>query len=147
MGSGVSLSGVLGREITFSRQHFLILKFPETYRRLIESGITADYSMGYSSKTGFRAGIGRSYNYFDLMDNQETNLRIFPFQIMDRTLLSYMKLSPDEAIKEFEHYTGIIRNVGGEFICLWHNDSLSDRGEWKGWKRVFKKVIEMNQCV
>ncbi len=139
------LSGVLGRDITFSRQHFLILKFPETYRRLIESGITADYSMGYSSQTGFRAGIARSYNYFDLMDNQETSLRIFPFQIMDRTLLSYMNLSPDAAVKEFEHYSGIIRSVGGEFICLWHNDSLSDQGEWIGWNRVFKKMIEMNQ--
>ena len=138
------LSKILERDILFSRQHYLCLSFPDTYYHLILSGINEDYSMGYSSQTGFRAGIARSFNFFDLQNNRETELRIYPFQIMDRTLLSYMKLSPDEAEKEFEYYYDITRNVGGEFICLWHNDSLSDWGEWKGWKKVFEKMVNLN---
>ncbi len=138
------LSGVLKRDIMSSRQHFLCLKFPDTYLNLIKFGIKEDYSMGYNSQTGFRAGIARSFNFFDLINNKETGLRVFPFQVMDRTLLSYMKLSPDEALKEFEYYTGLIRSIGGEFICLWHNDSLSDRGEWQRWKKVFKNMVETN---
>jgi hypothetical protein len=103
--------------------------------------------MGYSSQTGFRAGIARSFNFFDLLKNEITNIRIHPFIIMDRTLLSYMKLSPDEAINEFKYFTDIIRNIGGEFICLWHNESLSDWGEWKGWQRVFKEMVKMNRGI
>ena len=138
------LSGILNRDITLSRQHFLRFNFPETYQNLVKLGIKEDYSMGYSSQTGFRAGIARSFNFFDLENNKETGLRIYSFQIMDRTLLSYLKVSPDEAIKEYEYYTDIIRSVGGEFVCLWHNDSISDLGEWKGWKKVFEKMINLN---
>ena len=138
------LSGILNRDIKLSRQHFLRFNFPETYQNLVRLGIKEDYSMGYSSQTGFRAGTARAFNFFDLENNKETGLRIFPFQIMDRTLLSYLKLSPDKAIKEYEYYTDIIRSVGGEFVCLWHNDSISDWGEWKGWKKVFEKMINLN---
>ncbi len=138
------LAKTLRRNILMSRQHFLLLKFPDTYRKLINFGIQEDYSMGYSSRNGFRAGIARSFNFFDLLVNEETSFRIVPFQIMDRTLLTYLKLSPDKAIKEFEYYANVIKNVGGEFVCLWHNDSLNDWGEWKGWNKVFTSMIDMN---
>ncbi len=141
------LSGVLDRKIDASRQHYLRLFFPGTYQKLIEHGILADFSMGYASQTGFRAGIARSFNYYDLSTEQETRLRIYPFQVMDRTLLSYLKLSPEAAVQEFDYYTNIIRSVGGEFICLWHNDSLCDYGEWKGWRKVFENTIEMNEYI
>ena len=32
----------------------MVLSFPETYRRLLKSGISEDYSLGYSSTPGFR---------------------------------------------------------------------------------------------
>jgi hypothetical protein len=141
------LSDVLHRKIEFSRQHYLFLSFPDTYRNLIGSGISGDYTMGFASQCGFRAGIARSFNFFDLLENKETSLRVFPFEVMDRTLLSYKKMSPQEAMKEFEYYTNIVRSVGGELICLWHNDSLHDKDEWQGWKKVFEKMIEYNEYI
>jgi hypothetical protein len=141
------LSKVLNRKIESSRQHYLRLFFPTSYRNLIYQGVLCDYSMGFASHTGFRAGIARSFNFFDLTEEKETKLRIFPFQVMDRTLLSYLSLTPDEAINEYEYYTNCIRSVGGEFICLWHNDSVCDLGEWKGWKDVFEKMVELNEYI
>jgi hypothetical protein len=35
-----------------------------------------------------------------------------------------------------------IKNVNGEFITVWHNETLSDWREWKGWKEVYEKVIQ-----
>jgi len=135
------LSGILGRQITASRQHYLMLNFPDTYRNLLKLEIAEDYSMGYSSQTGFRAGISRSYPFYDLLLEKETGLRIIPFQIMDRTLLSYLNMEPETAIPEFDYYREMIMKVGGEFVILWHNDSLSDYGEWEGWNKVFRHSL------
>jgi hypothetical protein len=131
------MSEILNRNVTSGRQHFLILKFPETYRNLIKAGIKDDFSMGYSSRTGFRAGIARPYNFYDVLSDKETELRIHPFQVMDRTLLSYLNLTAEEAISEFDYYREIIRTTGGRFTFLWHNGSIGDSGEWCGWKKVF----------
>ncbi|MBN1597684.1 MAG: polysaccharide deacetylase family protein [Bacteroidales bacterium] len=136
---------ITGNEITASRQHYLIIKLPETFENLIQQDITSDYSIGYASKTGFRAGIARPYFFYNLKKEEATKLRIVPFQVMDRTVQSYMNLTPDEAIREFEYYTNSIRNVGGTFVALWHNTSISNVSEWKGWKKVFERMIEINK--
>ncbi len=139
------LSKIIERNIEISRQHYLKLKLPDTYRNLIRLGIHEDYSMGFGSRTGFRAGIARPFYFYDLYEEKQTLLKVIPFQIMDRTLLSYLKYSPQQAEKEMEYYTTTIKNVGGNFVSLWHNDSLGDFGEWQGWRSVFEKMIELNQ--
>jgi hypothetical protein len=140
-----TLEEIIKQKVFHSRQHFLKLIFPGTYWRLIKLGILHDYTMGYSDKCGFRAGIARPYFFYDLSAEKQTDLRIIPFQIMDRTLLSYLKLKPEEAIRELEYYKEIISGVGGHFVTLWHNSSLSDEGEWEGWKNVFEKMIYINK--
>jgi hypothetical protein len=139
------LSAVLGHSIHISRQHYLMLNLPETYRRLIRLGINEEHSMGYGSRTGFRAGIARPFYFYDLYEEKQTSLRVFPFQVMDRTLVSYLNYKPEEAIKEFKYYTDTISSVGGHFIALWHNTSLNETYEWRGWKKVFLEMIAMNE--
>ena len=117
---------------------------PDTYQNLLNLGIGEDHTMGYSSQTGFRAGIARPFYFYDLVREKPTLLRIVPFQVMDRTLLTYLKLTPDEACKEFEYYTITIKSVGGQFVSLWHNTSLSNYEEWSGWKKVFEYMINLN---
>ena len=141
------LSAIVERPVEISRQHYLILSLPETYRKLIKLGIKEDHTMGYGTRTGFRAGIARSFYFYDLYEEKQTSLRVFPFQVMDRTLNSSLNHSPDEAIKEFKYYGDIIRSVGGHFIALWHNTSLNDTYEWKGWRRVFEEMISMNEQI
>ncbi len=59
------LEKIVRRDITKSRQHFLKLKFPDTYHELIECDITDDYTMGFAGDIGFRAGICSSFYYYD----------------------------------------------------------------------------------
>lgn len=138
-----SLSNAIKKDITSSRQHFLKLAFPETYRNLIEHDITDDYTLGYAYLPGFRAGICNSFNFFDLDMEIETSLRLHPFAVMDGTLKDYMELSPDEAVEEIRKLIAEVKNVNGTFISLWHNESLSDAKRWKGWLAVYEKMLEM----
>lgn len=138
-----SLSNAIKKEITFSRQHFLRLTLPDTYRNLIENDISDDYTMGYAYLPGFRAGICNPYNFYDLDMEIETRLRLHPFAVMDGTLKDYLQLSPEEAIERIRKLIEEVRKVDGTFISLWHNESLSNQKRWKGWLEVYEKMLEM----
>ncbi len=137
------LQKITGVQITKSRQHFLRLKFPDTYRQLLNAGILEDYTMGYADQTGFRAGICTPFNFYDLEKESTTNLVILPFQVMDVTLKDYMKLSPAEAFKEIENLMMIVKNVNGTFVSIWHNETITDSGLWKGYREVFEKMNQL----
>ena len=137
------LEHVLGRKVELSRQHFLKLSFPETYQNLIDAEIKADYSMGYADAPGFRASICTPYFFFDLLEEKETLLKIFPFQVMDVTLQKYNNMNPSDAIAKIEGLMQETASVGGTFISLWHNESLSDAGQWKGWRKVYIGMTKM----
>jgi hypothetical protein len=136
------LTGILKKEVTKSRQHFLMLRFPETYWNLIANGITDDYTMGYADEVGFRAGICTSFYFFDLQKNETASLRIHPFAVMDATLNLYLKISPDQAISHVQALINATKAVNGTFISIWHNESLSEVQPWKGWKSVYKEIIK-----
>lgn len=137
------LQGVLKRPVTNSRQHFLKLSFPKTYRSLIQLGITDDFSMGYASHPGFRAGIAIPYRYFDLERNEVAPLTIHPVTVMDVTLKDYLRLSPEESLTTIGRLIDKVVEVGGEFVSLWHNESLCDCGRWKGWRTVYEEMLRL----
>jgi len=134
------LENITGNPIKASRQHFLRLRFPRAYRRLLKAGIEKDFSMGYSSQTGFRAGICTPYYWYDLKKETTTNLLVYPFQVMDVTLRDYMKLSPEEAINEILQLMEEVKKVGGIFISIWHNETVNNIGHWKGYREVFEEM-------
>lgn len=136
------LEDIITRPVTKSRQHFLKLKFPQTYQQLIKLGIEEDYTMGFASIAGFRAGICTPYLFFDLSKNRRTDLLIQPFQVMDVTLKNYLQMDPDEAWQLVEQLMLEVRKVNGTFISLWHNESLKESGQWLGWRRIFEQTLQ-----
>jgi hypothetical protein len=135
------LSHVLHREVTESRQHFLKLTFPETYRNLIDLDITDDYTMGFASQIGYRASICSPFNFYDLDMELETKLKIHPFAVMEGTLKYYMKVHPEDAMKKIKPLIDEAKAVNGTFISLWHNDTLNDSKLWKGWQAVYEEMV------
>ncbi len=136
-----SLEKVIEKKILISRQHFLMMKLPETYQKLIENDINIDFSMGYSEVVGYRAGTCSPFYFFDLKKNQETELLIYPFAWMDRTLRQHLNFTPEEAIEFINKNISEIKELNGTFVSLWHNESLGDIGYWEGWKVVFEHMI------
>ena len=62
---------------------------------------------------------------------------------MDSTLKSYSSLSPQQARSEVKSINDTVRRFNGTMYTIWHNTSVSDYGEWKGWREVYEKVIEI----
>lgn len=137
------LANMIGDKVEVSRQHYLRLQFPKTYRRLIKAGITEDYTMGYSAQPGFRAGICTPYYFYDLKKEATTNLLIVPFQVMDGTFLHYLHLSPEESFIEIKKIMQEVKNVGGTFVSVWHNETVNDTGFWKGYQQIFEKMNQL----
>ncbi len=136
------LEDIIRKPVTRSRQHFLKLKFPKTYQNLIKADITDDYTMGFASVPGFRAGTCTPFPFFDLSQNRRTELMIHPFQVIDVTLKNYLHLNPEKAWLLIEELMTEVKKVNGTFISLWHNESLKDSGQWLGWRKVFEQILE-----
>src|SRR5690606_16885198 len=130
-------------DVTKSRQHFLKLSFPETYRNLIDLEITDDYSMGFAAESGFRAGICTPFRFYDLELETETPLIVHPFAFMDGTYIYYKKMRAEDAWNEISQYIEVYKKYGGEFTPIWHNRIFSEREpEWKGWNHVFEEMVK-----
>ena len=139
------LQSIIKKHVRSSRQHYLMLFLPKTYQQLIEQEIEDDYSMGYADIIGFRAGTARSFHWFDLTTNKKTSLVIHPFCYMDGSLNEYLELSTNEAEERIAQLYLEIQNYGGQFIFLWHNDTISDYGHWAGWSKVLEFSLRLNE--
>tara|TARA_B100001059_G_scaffold76306_2_gene73911 strand:- start:1063 stop:2361 length:1299 start_codon:yes stop_codon:yes gene_type:complete len=136
------LENVLKKEVKLSRQHFLKLEIPKTYRNLLELSITDDYTMGYAAHLGFRASICTPFYFYDLEIESATKLKVHPFAVMDATFKYYLKSSPDEALKDIQLIVDEVKSVDGHFISLWHNETWSDYKEWKGWIHLYEQMLQ-----
>jgi len=136
------MEDIILKPVTKSRQHFLKLKFPKTYQNLLKADVSDDFTMGFASLTGFRAGTCTPFPFFDLSKNQCTELMIHSFQVMDAALKNYLHLNPAKSIQIIEELMLEVKKVDGTFISLWHNESLSETGQWHGWRKVFEQIRE-----
>ena len=137
------LQEVLKREVVRSRQHYLQLKMPTTYQRLISHDIKEDYTMLYAGEPGFRAGTCTVHCFFDLDYEQSTSLRIFPCAAMDGTFKNYLKMQPAESVQLLQKLVNEVKAVDGQLITIWHNDSVSEYDGWHGWRSVYEQLLDM----
>ena len=133
---------IVHTEVIHTRQHFIKLNMPEMYRNLLKFGVKNDFSMGFVSSPGFRAGTCNPYFFYDLDLENETDLMIHPFSIMDVTLKDYMNLSPSESLSLIKDIINEVKNVNGKFISIWHNESLNFSDRWLGWENIYSEMIK-----
>lgn len=136
------LSAVLQQNVHRNRFHYLRFQVPATLERLLKLGVTEDYSMGYASKNGFRAGICTPFYFFNLHKNAVTDLKIFPFAFMDTTFTHYQRNDPETALNEIRQLMRLVYETGGTFYGLWHNSSFTEQNEWKGYRQIFETVAQ-----
>jgi hypothetical protein len=137
-----ALSAVSFQLVDSSRQHFLKMRIPNSYKYLGSIGILNEYTMGYASSPGFRASTTLSFKFYDIEQEQISFLTIHPFSVMDSTFKHYLNYTPSQAFESICKIIDEVKSVNGQFIPLWHNESMSNFAEWEGWQNVYAEVLE-----
>lgn len=122
-----------------SSQQLEVLKFPICYLNILNSGITSDYSMGYSNVPGFRAGTCTPFNWYDLQLEKVTPLIVNSYCLTDYIL---QFLTHEAATRTVHQYIGAVRVVNGTFYSSWNLKSLSSNAKYKKLKLLFKEMID-----
>jgi len=136
------LEKIIKSPVKYSRQHYLRVSLPQTYRRLIDVGIEKDFSMGYGSANGFRASMASSFYWYDLKAEKKTGLMLFPFCFMDTTSFYELKMSPKEAFTELMNYYRKIKQINGLMATVWHNNFFGTDPMYAGWKEVYEVFLK-----
>jgi Family of unknown function (DUF7033) len=136
------LEEIIKKPVKISRQHFLRFRFPKSYRMLINAELTGDYSMVFADQPGFRAGTSLPFDWYDLKFDEHTKLRVHPSCLMDRSMKDYLKLNAEESQKLINEILNSIKEFGGVFIPIFHNDSVNGQGEWEGWDKVYVNMLK-----
>ncbi len=89
------LEQIIGHPVRISRQHFLRWQVPGSLRLLEAAGLTEDHTLGFSDRPGFRCGTCTPFPWYDLEQERETDLMLWPFAVMDSALHDRMGLGPE----------------------------------------------------
>jgi hypothetical protein len=109
-----------------ARQHYLQWQAPATWRTYAAVGLASDSSCGYAQRAGFRCGSCWPYRPCDLRTGEVLPLAEEPLIAMEASLLAgqYEGLSFPRAVERMRALGRACRAVQGDFVLLWHNDSL-----------------------
>ena len=136
-----TIEHITQKKVVASRQHFIRFTLPVTYRHLIESGITEDFSMGYGSINGFRASVASPFYWYDLETDQTTYLRLYPFCFMEANSFFEQRYTSQQALEEMRYFYSEVKKVNGTFITIWHNTFLGTDERFSGWREIYARFV------
>jgi len=125
------LERISKRKITYNRHHFLDSREPEDMQMLVDSGIDADFTMGYADVAGFRLGTCRPVKWINPKKQELTSLTLHPLTIMDGSLSDkrYMYLNAHEAYEYCIRLIDMVESWNGDLVLVWHNTSVENTPE------------------
>ncbi|SFV31831.1 DUF7033 domain-containing protein [Thermoflavifilum thermophilum] len=134
-------ASVAGFQPKHNRFHYLRFRIPDSYRQLLSAGIQHDYSMGYATHVGFRAGVADAFFWYDLIAEKETALLIHPFCWMDTGVVQ-LKSSPDAYAEQVWRMWEKIHAAGGTCMLVLHPNYFSEYGRFCGYRQAYQHVVQ-----
>ena len=120
------LANIIHSAITKSRQHYSMLKFPQTYQNILNAGILEDFSMGYTNYNGFRASYCLPYRWYSIENETATPLIINSFCINENTLIYFSKKENKTLEELTEPLINEVKKYNGKLVSIFHNDSFNE---------------------
>lgn len=138
----VLLEKYLQQKVQYSRQHYIRFQWPYTMEALAQAGIEVDYSMGYATSCGYRAGTGRPFIAYNILNESQIPIQIVPFYAMDTAMKFGLKWDATTAYKHLESVWKTTQQLGTQLVVVHHNFSLGNDVEWKGWQAGYAAFLE-----
>lgn len=132
----------LPQPVLHSRMHYIRYNMPEMMNDLTYFKVPNDYTMGYGTVNGFRAGTSYPFQFYNLDIDRVSKIIIHPFCYMECNSFFELHHSPDEAFDELMIMLAHVKKVGGQMITIWHNFSLGTAPMWKGWREMYAKFVD-----
>ncbi|WP_420320213.1 polysaccharide deacetylase family protein [Flagellimonas sp.] len=117
-----TLADLINRPVTFSRLRYNRVNVPGTYRNLIETEFTDDFSMGYTHEIGFRAGTCTPFYFYDINMEVRQPLKVHPFAIHDYALVNFERKA--EVFEIMDQVYRQVKQVNGDLIAVFSNELL-----------------------
>jgi hypothetical protein len=135
----LQLSKSAGEKIIFSRQHYLRFNIQKTPHLLLQNGIAADFTMGFATQPGFRAGTSHPFYYYDFQQEKGTELLFIPFCAMDGAYSVYREQEHEKMSSDLMAMASEIKKNGGYFITVFHERSFYDH-LYPGFGSLYKNL-------
>lgn len=133
------LSQVINRPINASRMRYNRVDIPTTYRNLVETEFTDDYTMGYTHEIGFRAGTCTPFFFYDIPLEVQQPIKVHPFAVHDYALMKYK--DKGEILDKISFLYQETKEVNGEFISVFSNELLGGEGKID-WIDLYSTVLK-----
>ncbi len=123
------------------RQHYLRFLVQDGWRRQQEAGFLYDSTLGYADDAGFRGGLARPFQPFDLIARRKLDLWEVPLVIMDQTFRTYLKLPVEKVWERMAPVLEQVKAHRGAAAVLWHNTFFAGY-KFAGFERVYDRMLE-----
>ncbi len=133
------LTGVINRQVDYSRTRYNRVDMPHTYRNLVEAEFTDDFTMGYTHEIGFRAGTSFPFYLYDINMEVQQPIRVHPFAIHDYALHEDNSMS--DILDKVRSIYQEIKKVNGEMISIFSNELLGTDNKID-WKETYQTIVK-----
>ncbi len=132
------LGNLINRPINYSRLRYNRVNVPSTYRNLIETEFTDDFSMGYTHEIGFRAGTCTPFYFYDINMEVRQPLKVHPFAVHDYALVSSKK--KEEIFAKMDKVYELVQQVNGSLITVFSNELLGGNHKLN-WLELYQSFL------
>nr|WP_297785084.1 polysaccharide deacetylase family protein [uncultured Allomuricauda sp.] len=133
------LGNLINRPINYARLRYNKVNVPATYRNLVETEFTDDFSMGYTHEIGFRAGTCTPFYFYDINTEVRQPIKIHPFAMHDYSLVKYKK--KDEVFEKMDRAYRLVKQVKGDFILVFSNELLGGKQQMD-WMDLYQSILK-----
>ncbi|RIV35750.1 hypothetical protein D2V08_03775 [Flagellimonas lutimaris] len=133
------LGNLINRPINYARLRYNKVNVPATYRNLVETEFTDDFSMGYTHEIGFRAGTCTPFYFYDINTEVRQPIKIHPFAMHDYALVNYK--TKDEVFEKMDRVYRLVKQVKGDFILVFSNELLGSKQQLD-WMELYQFVLK-----
>lgn len=133
-------SKTLDEKVVLSRQHYLKFNIKTTPLQLLKNGITTDFTMGFASGLGFRAGTSYPFFYYNFNTEGESRLLFVPFCAMDGVFTVYDTIPANTALATLQKLKKEVKNTGGFFVTVFHERTFSENIS-PGFSEMYKDLL------